>query len=72
MEAVAADTACDPCNHLGEKLTAMTGVRYDRARESAWWRDWWEKNITRFPDDVQKLRNPQAQEARKQLRSGLP
>jgi hypothetical protein len=29
-------------------LTPLTGVQYHESHDGAWWRQWWEKNKTRF------------------------
>lgn len=42
--------------HFG--LGKLTGVRYDKSHDGAWWRAWWERNKERFPEDVQAMEIP--------------
>jgi len=39
-------------------LGKLTGVTYDESHDGAWWRDWWSKNLGRFPSDVRALPVP--------------
>ena len=36
-------------------LDGLTGVPSDRGYDAAWWKNWWQKNKTRYPDPVQSL-----------------
>jgi hypothetical protein len=40
-------------------LGPLTDVNYSRMHDGAWWRRWWERNKTRFPDAVQKQPIPE-------------
>ena len=37
------------------ELGKLTGVKYSRFHDGAWWRRWWEANKNRFPEDVQAI-----------------
>ena len=39
-------------------LGRLTGVQYDQTHDGKWWRQWWEKNKERYPDDVQRMEIP--------------
>ncbi len=39
-------------------LGRLTGVQYDQSHDGKWWREWWEKNKERYPDDVQRMDIP--------------
>jgi predicted esterase len=39
-------------------LGRLTGVRYDESHHGAWWRQWWEKNKSRYPKEVQQTAIP--------------
>ncbi len=39
-------------------LNPLTGVRYDEAHNGTWWRQWWEKNKSRYPAAVRDLEIP--------------
>lgn len=36
-------------------LKGLTGVPYDSTHDGEWWKDWWQKNKTRYPEEIQKL-----------------
>ncbi len=42
--------------HFG--LSELTGVSYEPTHDGEWWIDWWEKNRTRFPPEVQAISIP--------------
>lgn len=33
-------------------LSRMTGVEYDKSHDGEWWDQWWERNKSRFVDDI--------------------
>ncbi len=33
-------------------LDGLTGVPYDSSHDAEWWKDWWEKNKGRYPEEV--------------------
>jgi beta-lactamase regulating signal transducer with metallopeptidase domain len=35
-------------------LQGLTGVPYDQSHNAQWWKDWWETNRSRYPQEVQK------------------
>jgi len=39
-------------------LSKLTGVEYSVFHDGAFWRRWWEKNKTNFPEEVQKIPIP--------------
>ena len=44
---------------LGQgELGNVTGVHYSSFHDGAWWRRWWAKNRTRFPQEVQDIPIP--------------
>jgi hypothetical protein len=36
-------------------LAKLTGVRWQKEYDGAWWLDWWEKNSRRLPPEVQAI-----------------
>ncbi|MCE5341198.1 MAG: ankyrin repeat domain-containing protein [Planctomycetaceae bacterium] len=36
-------------------LVGLTGVPYDKSHDAAWWKDWWQKNKSRYPEEIQSL-----------------
>jgi predicted esterase len=36
-------------------LSPLTGVEYSPYHDGAWWRRWWEKNKSRYPEEVQNI-----------------
>ena len=36
-------------------LDGLTGVPYDSSHDANWWKDWWQKNKSRFPEEVRSL-----------------
>jgi predicted esterase len=40
-------------------LGRITGVRYNPYHDGAWWRRWWEKNKSRYPEEVQSIAIPE-------------
>jgi predicted esterase len=39
-------------------LWKITGVQYSPYHDGAWWRRWWEKNKSRYPEEVQSIEIP--------------
>jgi hypothetical protein len=39
-------------------LGRLTGVRYSKTHDGAWWRKWWDENKSRFPADVRDATIP--------------
>ncbi len=39
-------------------LAPLTGVKVKDGQDAAWWRAWWEKNRSRFPENVRALEVP--------------
>jgi len=39
-------------------LAPLTGVKVKDGQDAAWWRNWWEKNRSRFPENVRALEIP--------------
>jgi serine/threonine protein kinase/predicted esterase len=37
------------------ELGKLTGVKYSKFHDGAWWRRWWETNKARFPDEAQAI-----------------
>ena len=46
--------------HFG--LAPITGVKYDESHNGAWWRDWWQTNRNRFPQDTAEQEIPDLRE----------
>ena len=44
-------------------LRPLTGVEFDAAHDGGWWRQWWENNNQRFPQNVRELKIPVLQPA---------
>ena len=40
-------------------LSRMTGVGYSPFHDGAFWKRWWERNKTNFPEEVQKIKIPE-------------
>ena len=39
-------------------LGRLTGVKYSRFHDGSWWRRWWQKNKTRYPEEVRQIPIP--------------
>lgn len=39
-------------------LSKMTGVQYHESHDGKWWRDWWQRERTRFPEPVRSATIP--------------
>jgi predicted esterase len=51
IAAIAHDNTYDTVYGVGYfGLGKMTGVRYDESHNGQWWRQWWERERTRFPE----------------------
>jgi predicted esterase len=51
IAAIAHDDTYDTVYGVGYfGLGKMTGVRYDESHNGQWWRQWWERERTRFPE----------------------
>ena len=51
IAAIAHDNTYDTVYGVGYfGLAKMTGVRYDESHNGPWWRSWWERERTRFPE----------------------
>lgn len=62
---IAADNSYDTIYGIGyfalgfsATLGSITQVEYSPYHDGAWWRRWWEKNKSRFPEEVQKIPIP--------------
>ncbi len=54
-----ADNSYDTIYGVGYfALGELTGVKYDESHDGKWWREWWEKNKARYPEEVRKLEIP--------------
>jgi predicted esterase len=55
-----ADNSYDTIYGVGYySLGKITGVRYSPFHDGAWWRRWWEKNKSRYPEEVQSIAIPE-------------
>jgi len=56
---IASDNTTDTVYGLGYfALWPLTGVSYEESHDGAWWKAWWEKNHSRFPDPVGSMPLP--------------
>jgi hypothetical protein len=56
---IIADESGKAVHNVGSyALTDLTGVNYASSHDGAWWRQWWEKNKSRYPADVQAIEIP--------------
>src|SRR5581483_3905083 len=53
-----ADDTPDGMQLLGGTLGQMVAIGNGASHNGAWWRNWWEKNKLRFPEDVRALTIP--------------
>lgn len=56
--AMEADNSPDTIRNVGQALAPLTGARYNRFHDGAWWRRWWEANKSRYPEDVRSIAIP--------------
>ncbi len=50
---IEADNSYDTVYGIGYyALSRLTGVKYDKGHDGAWWRAWWEANKSRYAQDV--------------------
>jgi predicted esterase len=55
-----ADNSSDTIYGVGHfSLGEITGVQYSPYHDGAWWRRWWEKNKTSYPEEVQNIAIPE-------------
>lgn len=58
--AIDADNSYDTVYWLGYfGLCKLTGVKHSRYHDGAWWKRWWEKNKSRYPEAVRNQPIPQ-------------
>jgi predicted esterase/HEAT repeat protein len=63
--AIAHDNTYDTVYGVGYfGLGKMTGVRYDEKHDGAWWRDWWQRERSRFPEPARSSDIPQLDKTR--------
>ena len=43
---------------LGFALPRLTGAKFDSLHDGGWWHIWWDRNKSRFPEDVQAVPFP--------------
>jgi predicted esterase len=56
---IEADNTYDTIYGIGYfGLGRLTGVRYSEKHDGTWWRNWWEANKSKYPEDVQKMEIP--------------
>lgn len=56
---IEADNTYDTVYGIGHYgLGRWLSVTYDESHDGAWWRKWWQRNKTRFPPEIQKLKIP--------------
>lgn len=65
IAAIEADNSYDTVYMVGYfGLGKLTDVRYSEMHDGAFWRRWWEKNKTGFPEEVQNIEIPELPKTR--------
>jgi dienelactone hydrolase len=63
--AIAHDNTYDTVYGVGYfGLSKITGVRYDEKHDGQWWRDWWQRERSRFPEPARSSDIPQFEKTR--------
>ncbi len=47
-----ADNTQDTLRPMGEAMSHLAGVQYEKSHDGPWWKSWWETNKGRYKDDA--------------------